>query len=742
MSIEVQKKFFSLKTKNSEYQMEADPYGILTHIWYGAKTGEPMNYLLDYPDVGFSGQISEVEDDRTYSLDTKLLEYPTYGMGDYRLPAIQLQEPNGANILDLRYDSYDIQKGVPELEGLPHLRNAQDAETLIIHMKDKNGKTAVDLYYTVLEEEDLIARHAVIYNISDEPVILEQAASLNLDLPDQEMDLIHFHGRHVKERTFERIPVAHGIFKVASNRGSSSHQHNPTVIFAEKHTGEDNGEAYGIALMYSGSFEIASEKDQMNQIRVTAGLNPSMFSWTLEPGSHFTTPQALMSYSNQGLAKLSSNFHHTINDHVVNPRFQKVPRPILINNWEATYFDFNGDKIVDIAKKASKLGIDMMVLDDGWFGKRDLDNEGLGDWFVNEEKLGGTLESLINRIKDLGMSFGIWVEPEMISENSQLYRQHPEWALQIPGHAPARSRCQLVLDYSNPEVVDYMYTQLKHLLEQHDISYVKWDMNRSINDWYSQALPASRQKEISHRYVLGLYSLLDRLTKEFPNVLFEGCAGGGGRFDAGMLYYTPQIWTSDDTDAHERCHIQYGTSFFYPVSTMGAHVSAVPNHQTGRKTSLEARGTSAMHGTFGYELDLNTMTEEEQEIVKEQTEWYHKLQPLIYQGEYYRLASPEEENRSLWMFVAPDQSSALLQGILFETRPNALRQRVRLKGLNPDIDYVLTATNFNRHEELKPISGKALMEGGILLPVTWGTDSPVSMMFRRAEDVLPAKSAE
>ncbi|MCF0245490.1 MAG: alpha-galactosidase, partial [Ileibacterium sp.] len=552
MSIKIQDNVFTLTTDETQYQFRADKFGILSHLWYGPVTDENMSYLQDYPDVGFSGQIFDAEGDRTYSMDTKLLEYPGWGVGDYRIYAASVREPSGADVLDLRYDSYELIDGTVELEGLPHVRPCDEAQTLKIIMKDVTKTTQVNLYYTVLPREDAIVRWAEFVNIGKEDITLLSAASASLDFYPEKLDLIHFHGGYCKERNFERVPIMHGVHDVFSLRGESSAQHNPAVIVAQRHTSEGRGYCWGIMFMYSGNFSIRTERDQLNQIRVVIGINPNHFSWLLKPGETFTTPQALFSMSRQGFTKLTHNLHNLINRHITEPQFRNVPRSILINNWEATYFTFDGQKILDIAKKASNLGIEMMVLDDGWFGKRDKDTEGLGDWHVNEEKLGMPLQEMISKIKDLGMKFGIWVEPESISRQSELYKKHPEWAYTYPGHQPVFSRSQLCLDYGNPEVVDYMYEKLSKLLRENDISYLKWDINRSIHDWYSPTLPPERQTELPHRYVLGLYNLLGRLRKEFPNVLFEGCGGGGARLDAGMLYYTPQIWLSDDTDAHER----------------------------------------------------------------------------------------------------------------------------------------------------------------------------------------------
>ena len=452
------------------------------------------------------------------------------------------------------------------------------------------------------------------------------------------------------------------------------------------------------------------------------GINPGLFLWELKPSEVFDTPEVIMSYSTKGMGKLSHNFHKVIREHVCRGKYKLAERPVLINNWEATYFDFNEEKILKIAEQAASLGVDMLVLDDGWFGKRDNDCSGLGDWFVNTNKIKGGLGKLAEKIKSLGMKFGLWFEPEMVSEDSDLYRSHPDWAIKIPSRDPIRSRYQLVLDMTNAKVREYLFESISNILKSADISYIKWDMNRSICDWYTPCLSAENQGEMPHRYVLGLYELLERLITAFPDVLFEGCSGGGGRFDAGMLYYCPQIWCSDDTDAFERTKIQYGTSFFYPVSTVGSHVSAVPNHQTGRITSLEARAVTAMAGSFGYELDLNTLSYDEKQAVREQITRFKQYRGLIHNGLYYRLSDAVNDKFALWEYVSHDQKEVLVHGVIFRTEPNRTQYLIKLRGLMPDGDYRLTESD-------EVYKGSALMNGGILLPKSWGDNFPVEMHF-------------
>lgn len=728
MAVKVEHGVFQIETADTLYQMKVDAFGVLNHLWYGAKTDCVMDYLLDYPDVGFSGNIYEAENQRTYSLDTLPLEYASGGVGDFRVPAISVTHENGSCALDLRYQEYRIVKGKYQIPGLPAVYAAdEEAETLEIVLKDTATDVLVTLKYGVLEKEDLITRSVVVQNQGKTSVILNRVHSLCMDIPYGEWEWIHFHGRHTKERQAERTTLIHGIQESSSGRGMSSHQQNPTVLLCEKNTTEGHGFCMGAALLYSGGFQTQIERDQLDQTRIVMGIHPDTFSWHLKEGDVFYAPEVMLSCSDRGFAELSHRFHHVIRNHVCRGKYKLSPRPVLINNWEATYFDFNSTKIEKIAKQASELDIDMMVLDDGWFGKRDSDCSGLGDWVVNEKKLQGGLDRLIGKVNDLGMKFGIWMEPEMVSEDSELYRRHPEWAIRIPGRAPMRSRYQLALDMSNPEVIGYLHRVISKILQENNIEYVKWDINRSICDWYTPTLPEHRQLELPHRYILGLYELLERLTGEFPDVLFEGCCGGGGRFDAGMLYYCPQIWCSDDTDAHERTVIQHGTSFFYPISTVGSHVSAVPNHQTGRMTSVETRGTVAMAGSFGYELDLNTLSEEEKQKVKQQVKIYKKYQDLIYNGLYYRVCDPGEGNLSVWEFVAKDRSEALVQGVVYRAEPNELRRRVKLTGLAQEARYQVEGVE-------NIYTGAALMQGGILLPEIKGDDIAVQIYLRRVDE--------
>lgn len=720
---------FTLQTKRTTYQMKAGDYGILLHLYYGARVEDcTMDYLLHRKDVGFSGNPYEAGEDRSFSLDTLPQEFPSYGVGDYRNNCVGVCQADGTRAADFRYVSWEIREGAHKIPGLPCLFDEDEtAETLVIFLEDAASSLKLELYYVVFADRDVIARSARITNGGKEAVRLEKMMSACLELPNGSWEAIHFHGRHAMERRLERLPLMHGTMEVGSRRGTSSHQHNPGVILCSPDATEEHGGCYGLSLIYSGSFSMEIEMDQMDSVRAVCGINPEFFEYRLEPGEAFDTPQLMMTYSGSGLGRMSANFHSIIRHNLCRGKYKFARRPVLINNWEATYFDFNEEKILSIARQASELGIEMLVLDDGWFGSRDSDNAGLGDWFVNTDKLKGGLTDLVTGINGLGMKFGIWIEPEMVNEDSRLYREHPDWALTIPGRKPCRSRNQLVLDMSRSEVRDYVFDSIAAVLKSANVEYVNWDMNRSICDVYSAVLPKERQGEVYHRYVLGIYDLMERFTSSFPNILFEGCSGGGGRFDPAILYYSPQIWCSDDTDGIERLEIQYGTSFFYPISAVGSHVSAIPNHQTGRRTPLATRGVVAMAGSFGYEMDLNLLTEDEKEAVKAQVEDYKKYYDLIHNGDYYRLTSPQGDSGfTAWQFVSGDKTRTLLNLVITHVRANAPDLWFKLRGLDPEKRYRL-------EENGRIYSGSALMNAGISIPMIMGDYPAVQMEFKEID---------
>ena len=706
---------FTLQTKNTTYQMQVDRYGFLLHLYYGKKTDGCMDYLLTYYDRGFSGNPYDAGEDRTYSMDTLPQEFPCYGNGDFRSTAFAVENADGSMSCDLRYKSHKIFDGKYNLEGLPAVyASEEEAQTLEILMEDPVTGVKVVLLYGVLPAQDIITRSVCVKNESSGKIYLNKIESASLDFLYGDYELLTFYGRHAMERNVQRVPVVHGTQKIGSVRGTSSHQYNPMMILAEKETTEDKGNCYAMSFVYSGCFQGEVLKDQLNQTRMMLGLQEEAFRYPLETGEMFQAPEVILSYSAEGMNRLSQNLHHCIRQHICRGKYKEEIRPILINSWEAAYFDFTGDTIYELAKAAKEVDIDMLVMDDGWFGKRDDDNSGLGDWFVNEKKLGGTLGNLIKRINDLGVKFGIWIEPEMVSEDSDLYRKHPDWALTVPGRNPVRSRNQLVLDFSRKEVVDEIYDQICKVLDQGNIEYVKWDMNRSLMDVYSSV--TRDQGRVLHDYVLGLYDFLERLVQRYPNLLIEGCSGGGGRFDAGMMYYTPQIWCSDNTDAIDRLRIQYGTSFGYPVSVVGSHVSAVPNHQTGRKTPLHTRGVVAMSGTFGYELNLMKLSEEEKQEIREQIAEYKSYASIIQNGLYYRLSDPTTGEICAWEFVHTDekeQSKVLLNIVMQVIHGNMTVNYVKLQGLEETAVY-------REEKSGKRYTGAALMYGGMPLPIEPG----------------------
>ena len=705
------KNLFTLQTLDSTYQMKVDDHGVLLHTYYGAPADETdFSYLIGPEDRGFSGQPGDEKKDRTYSMDYYPLEYPVQGNGDFRVKALKAGFEGEVLALDLRFVSYELEKGKYSLPGLPALFEAEagEVETLKITLKDRLEEIYVTLFYGVFEKKNVITRAASIENRSGKNVTLKRALSFGLDFMEGDMDLIHFYGKHAGERQFERRNLPHGITEISSSRGTSSHHHNPFVILCDKDTTEDFGNAYGVSFIYSGGFKIQMEKDQVDGIRLVCGLDDEEFLWKLAPGETFVTPEAALSYSEKGLTALSDQFQKAYHANLIRSPWKDKKRPTLVNNWEATYFGFDAEKLLKIAREAADLGLDMLVLDDGWFGKRNDDNSGLGDWFVNEKKLGCTMKELVDRVNALGLKFGIWLEPEMVSEDSDLYRTHPDWVLQIPGREPNRSRNQLVLDLSRKEVREYMKKFIDDTLSCANISYVKWDMNRSVDNVYSAADPTLSQGAIRHKYVLGLYEVMEDMLTRHPDLLLEGCSGGGGRFDAGMLYYAPQIWCSDNTDAIERLRIHYGTSFGYPMSSVSAHVSVCPNHQNGRVTPFKTRGICAMQGSFGYELDLSKLSEEDKAEARRQITVYNENWELFQSGSYYRLNSPmENHDYTAWSYVSKDQRKASLSVIYTDLHGNPKPVRVKLKGLKKAASYDVDGTVY---------TGTALMRGGLLIP--------------------------
>lgn len=749
----------TIHTKNTTYQMQADSHRYLLHLYYGKRMEGSAESLLYHMDRGHSANPEDAGSDRTYSLEQLPLEFPFRGGADFRTPAFRMKNSDGSYGCDLRFHSFEVRNGKYTIPGLPSSYaqkikgKTNGVQTLEIVLFDAVSGVEVHLLYGVFEEEDVITRAVRVENHGDKMVTVQKAASCSLDFQYGDYETLTFYGRHEMERNVQRTKISHGSFSIGSLRGASSHFYNPFVILKEEGTNEDRGSAYGIHLVYSGNFRMEAEKSGYDQTRLVMGMNDETFSWRLEPGEVFHSPECIMAYSDFGLGWLSNLLHRFIRDHIVRGEWQYKRRPVLINNWEATGMNFNKDKLIKIAKSASELGVEMMVLDDGWFGKRDDDTSGLGDWKVNTEKLGGTLQELSQEIHTMGMKFGLWFEPEMISEDSDLFRAHPDWALRIPGRSFSRGRNQLVLDFSRQEIVDNIYKQMTAVLDSAEVDYIKWDMNRNLTDVFSRSLPPTRQGEIMHRYMLGVYNLLERLIARYPHILFEGCCGGGGRYDVGMLCYTPQIWCSDNTDAIDRCLIQYGTSFGYPPITMGAHVSAVPNEQTGRVTPFEARAVVAMAGTFGYELDLSLLSSEERAEVPSQIERFKKDYDVTHFGDYYRLSDPFGTAGlgssgasyvgmsgngagaiTAWMCVARDKSKAVVSAVFHDAHGNPTPHYVRLKGLDEDAHYYCEESG--RH-----YAGSALMHAGIMLPVR-GQYEAMQLHFTKYDGALPEQDAE
>jgi len=688
-----------------------DDEGFLGHVYFGKRIPDqylPVESFLrlnEWPQVP-----SRNNRERLSFNDAFPTEYSTFGQGDFREACLAVKDAHGHSVCGIKYQSHRIYAGKPRLKGLPAtFGSEEETTTLEITCKDEILNLEVVLVYTVFEKLNAITRSVRIRNQSQAPIRLTKALSACVDLNGNDYDIISLHGSWARERHVQRMPVGLGKRVLSSVRGESSHQCNPFMALAARETTEDSGEVYGFCFVYSGNFVGIAEGCQFSTTRVVMGINPEGFEWLLMPEEEFIAPEVIMVYSDQGIGKMTRTFHDLMRGHLIRGQYKDRKRPILINNWEATYFDFNTQKLLDIAREASKLGIEMLVMDDGWFGRRNSDNCSLGDWVVNEDKIQGGLNYLVNEVNKLGMQFGIWFEPEMISPDSDLYRAHPDWCLRVPDRTPCLSRDQYVLDLTRPEVVETVYAMLSNILKSANITYVKWDMNRPLTDVGSAYLPPDRQGEVSHRYMLAVYEMMERLTSDFPHILLENCSGGGGRFDAGMLYYSPQIWCSDDTDAIERLEIQRGTAMVYPLSTMGAHVSDCPNHAVHRTTPFETRGYVALAGTFGYELDVTRIPEEDRALIPSQVALYHRFNDLIRQGDYYRIGSYAENHvYDCWAVVSKDQTEALVTYIQVLHRPSFKNQRVRLKGLNPEYYYKDAETG-------EVFSGSVLMYGGMTM---------------------------
>ncbi len=709
-------KVFKLDTPNTSYMMAiVDEEQFLGHVYYGPKVSDfNLNHLMRIDESPFVP--SRLARERMSFYDSFPMEYPSYGVGDYRDTAIEVLTKSGHRSSAFFYKSHTIYKGKPALTGMPAtFANEEDVDTLEIVCIDPVLNLEVTLIYSAFKNIDAITKSVQVTNRATEAITLTKVLSSSLQLENtEEFDVMTLHGSWARERHIDRRKISHGKQKTSSIRGESGHQDHPFMGILSKGANEEYGMVYGIHFVYSGNFMAQVELSQFDTIRALMGINYEGFSWNLNAGETFVAPEVVHVFSNEGIGRMTRTYHDLYRNHLIRSKYKDTKRPILINNWEATYFEFTTEKLLSIAEEASKLGIEMLVMDDGWFGERNSDNCALGDWVVNEKKLPGGLKKLVDGVNALGMKFGIWFEPEMISPNSDLYRAHPDWAIQIPGRQPGMSREQFVLDISREDVRDYVWQSLKNILDSANIEYVKWDMNRQLTDLGSSKLPANQQGEVFHRFTLGMYALQEKLISEYPNLLLENCSGGGARFDPGMLYYSPQIWCSDDTDAIERLKIQQGSAMIYPLSAMGAHVSDCPNHSVGRVTPFETRGYVALAGTFGYELDVTKIPEEDRRMIPEQIALYHKYNDLVRLGDYYRIASYYENHEfDAWMVIAKDKKEALLTFIQVMGRPNYHSRRLKIKGLHPDYQYKIEETN-------EVYSGSALMNAGINIGPVWG----------------------
>lgn len=711
MSIQVNasNRLFHLQTKHTSYVFHVIEDGSLGQLYYGPK----IPFKDDYANLNTREEhdCTNTRTDEDVEFQAELLkqEYAGLGKGDYRYPAFQITYPNGSRTSEFQYRDYELKDGKARLTGLPSTfaDDSNDSQTLTVKLAD--GDLELQLHYTIFADEDVIVRSTTFVN-HGKTVFLNRALSAQLDLPDANYDFIQFAGSWSRERHLHRSHLRPGTQSISSLRTASSHQENPFFMLARPHTDNNQGAVFGFNFVYSGNFLDSVEVDQFDTTRVLIGINPDEFGWKLNSGDSLQTPEAIFSYTDNGFNALSQQLGAFYAQHLINPHFAHQERPILINNWEATFMDFTEDKLMPIVERAKELGIEMFVLDDGWFGHRDDDRSSLGDWFVDEKKFNHGIAGFAKRVHDLDMKFGLWFEPEMISIDSKLYQTHPEWMIKTPGRGQTPGRHQFVLDMSRQEVVDYLFGLMSHIIQDAKLDYIKWDMNRNITEMYGADLPADQQLEFSHRYILGVYDLYDRLTKAFPDVLFESCASGGGRFDLGMMYYAPQAWCSDDTDAIERIKIQDGTSYGYTPSMWGAHVSAVPNDQVGRLTSIDTRAKVAYFGAFGYELDVTELSDEEQATIKQQVAFYKQYRKLFQFGTFYRLETPDtSDNVYGWETVSPDKQTAIGMRYQILNGANPAYIRYYFKGLDPERHYTV-------NDGSEVFSGAELMNAGYFVP--------------------------
>ncbi|WP_226671357.1 alpha-galactosidase [Metabacillus litoralis] len=701
---------FHLFNENISYLFRVlEKSNYLEHLYYGKKINHrhSFHHLIER-DVRPSSNM--FENDHTSSLEHIKQEYPSYGSTDFRYPAHMIKNNLGSHITDFQYESYKIFKGKSQLENLPatYVEDLEEADTLEITLYDTIIKTKLILSYTIYADRNVITRNARFINENDDAVYINNAMSTSIDLPDDQYEMVHLNGAWARETHMDTQKLSKGVQSIYSTRGASSHVHNPFLALKRFDANEHSGEAIGFSLVYSGNFIGQVEVDTYGISRVMMGINPFQFTWKLTPQETFQTPECVMVYSENGLNGLSQTYHDLYRKRLARGKWRDQIRPILINNWEATYFNFDEEKILNIVKSSRDLGIELFVLDDGWFGKRDDDSSSLGDWFEYDQKLPNGINGLSEKVEALGMKFGLWFEPEMVSKGTKLFDEHPDWIISSPNRRASHGRNQFVLDFSRKEVVDHIFMLMDNIIGKSKISYIKWDMNRYITEAYSQKLEIDQQGEVFHRYILGVYDLYERLIAKYPDILFESCAGGGARFDPGMLFYAPQTWASDNTDAVERLKIQYGASMVYPLSSIGSHVSAVPNHQVGRMTPLETRANVAYFGTFGYELDVTQLSDAEKSAVKQQVFFFKEKRELIHNGTFFRMQNPFESNETSWMVVSTDQSEAIVGYYKVLAKPNDKYSRVKLQGLDPNKLYTINKSETTHY-------GDELMNIGIIL---------------------------
>lgn len=740
--VDEKKRIFKLDSKNASYVISVvDKEGFVGQAYYGAKIADAdVAYMLKTADYPWTPERYNRE--RVPFMDYFAFEYAGYGSGDYRPSCVEICDERGATAVNPVYKSFKLHKGKPELEGgaakagMPAVFASEDeCQTLELILEDAAASVELSLYYTVFDDLDAIIKSVCIRNTGKKDFFVTKLMSSSMTLENEpSLDIISLPGAWARERRIQRQKVMYGSFKAGSNRGISSNQSSPFMAVAESTATQREGNVWGFSLIYSGNHEIEAFLNANDSLRVTMGIGSDGFSWKLSGGEFFASPEAALVYSGEGLGGMSRTYHDLYRGHIIRSKYKFMDRPVLLNSWEAAYFDFDTEKLLGIAREAAARKVELFVLDDGWFGKRNNDDCSLGDWYANEEKIPGGLERLGEEVHKLGMKFGVWFEPEMVNPDSDLYRAHPDWALHVDGRTISESRHQLVLDYSRKEVRDFIYGMISSLVRSAGIDYIKWDMNRNLTEVWSAALPADRQGEVFHRYVLGVYDIMNRLVTDFPDLLFENCSSGGARFDAGMLYYSPQIWCSDDTDAVERLAVQEGTALVFPLSTMGAHVSVCPNHVTARSTPFETRAMVALAGTFGYELDMTKLSDADKNAVPQQIAAYHRFGSLMREGDYYRLQSYRENNLwDSWMVVAKDKKTALVTVVQVMTQPSRKSRRLRFEGLDSEKQYSIEVVQLDKDTPLhqgaeadrdefagRTFSGSTLMNAGIMVHRTSG----------------------